>query len=124
MLAHFREADLPKVRGHARTDSTHVLASVRQLHKREMVGKTVRAALIHDALASEDLLPDTHIVDKGYTDADLLVTSLVFGSSARCVRTRVGKRLLDKASTCLSFRLIGRLSARPTNRDSTQPLGG
>ena len=45
MLAHFREAGLLKVRGHARTDSTHVLASVRQLHKLEMVGEAVRAVL-------------------------------------------------------------------------------
>lgn len=45
MLAHFRGAGLLKVRGHARTDSTHVLASVRQLHKLEMVGETLRAAL-------------------------------------------------------------------------------
>ena len=45
MLVHFREAGLLKVRGHTRTDSTHVLASVRQLHKLEMVGETVRAAL-------------------------------------------------------------------------------
>ena len=45
MLVHFREAGLLKVRGHARTDSTHVLASVRQLHKLEMAGETVRAAL-------------------------------------------------------------------------------
>ncbi len=45
MLAHFREAGLLKARGHARTDSTHVLASVRQLHKLEMVGEAVRAAL-------------------------------------------------------------------------------
>ena len=51
MLAHFREAGLLKLRGHARTDSTHALASVRQLHKLEMVGETVRAAL--NGLAAE-----------------------------------------------------------------------
>ncbi len=39
------EAGLLKVKGHARTDSAHVLASVRQLHKLEMVGETMRAAL-------------------------------------------------------------------------------
>jgi len=39
MLTHFREAGLLKVRGHARTDSTHVLASVRQLHKLEWLAK-------------------------------------------------------------------------------------
>lgn len=31
---------------------------------------------IHDALARKNLLPDTHIVDKGYTGADLLASSL------------------------------------------------
>ncbi len=56
MLAHFRGADLLKVRGHARTDSTHVLASVRQLHKLEMVGETVRAALNGLAAAAPEWL--------------------------------------------------------------------
>ena len=30
----------------------------------------------HNALARKNLLPDTHIVDKGYTDAELLASSL------------------------------------------------
>lgn len=58
MLAHFREAGLLKVRGHARTDSTHVLASVRQLHKLEMAGETVRAALNGLAAVSLEWLTD------------------------------------------------------------------
>jgi transposase len=58
MLAHFREAGLLKVRGHARTDSTHVLASVRQLHKLEMVGETVRAALNGLAAAAPEWLAE------------------------------------------------------------------
>lgn len=56
MLTHFKEAGLLKVRGHARTDSTHVLASVRQLHKLEMVGETVRAALNRLAAAAPEWL--------------------------------------------------------------------
>jgi transposase len=60
MLAHFKEAGLLKVRGHARTDSTHVLASVRQLHKLEMVGETVRAALNGLAAAAPEWL-EKHI---------------------------------------------------------------
>jgi transposase len=56
MLVHFKEAGLLKVRGHARTDSTHVLASVRQLHKLEMVGETVRAALNGLAAAAPEWL--------------------------------------------------------------------
>jgi transposase len=47
---------LLKVRGHACTDSTHVLASVRQLHKLEMVGETVRAALNGLAAAAPEWL--------------------------------------------------------------------
>lgn len=58
MLAHFREVGLLKVRGHARTDSTHVLASVRQLHKLEMAGETVRAALNGLAAAAPEWLAD------------------------------------------------------------------
>ena len=56
MLMHFGEAGLLKVRGHARTDSTHVLASVRQLHKLEMVGETVRVALNGLAAAAPEWL--------------------------------------------------------------------
>jgi len=56
MLGHFREAGLLKVRGHARTDSTNVLAAVRQLHKLEMVGETVRTALNGLAAAAPEWL--------------------------------------------------------------------
>ena len=45
MLEHFREAGLLKVKGYTRTDRAHLLASVRQLHKLEMVGETMRTAL-------------------------------------------------------------------------------
>lgn len=58
MLVHFKEAGLLKLRGHARTDSTRVLASVRQLHKLEMVGETVRAALSGLAAESPEWLAE------------------------------------------------------------------
>ncbi|MDQ3398715.1 MAG: IS1182 family transposase [Deinococcota bacterium] len=58
MLLHFKDAGLLKVRGHARTDSTHVLASVRQLHKLEMVGETMRAALNGLAAAAPEWLAE------------------------------------------------------------------
>jgi transposase len=45
MLEHFKAAGLLKTRGHQRTDSTHVLASVRQLNRLERAGETIRAAL-------------------------------------------------------------------------------
>jgi transposase len=41
-----------------------------------VVQDVTSTAIVHDALASKNLLPDTHIVDKGYTDADLLASSL------------------------------------------------
>ena len=63
MLAHFKEARLLKARAHARTDSTHVLASVRQLHKLEMVGETVRAALNELAAAAPEWL-EKHLEPK------------------------------------------------------------
>ncbi len=41
-----------------------------------VIQDVTNTAEVHDALARKDLLPDTHIVDKGYTDADLLAPSL------------------------------------------------
>lgn len=45
MLRQFREKGLVKARGQQRTDSTHVLAAVRQLSRIENVGTTLRHAL-------------------------------------------------------------------------------
>ena len=45
MLTHFKERKLIKVRGRARTDSTHVIAAIRQLNRLECVGETLRHAL-------------------------------------------------------------------------------
>jgi transposase len=45
MLAHFKARGLIKPRGRQRTDSTHVLGAVRDLHLLEMVTETMRAAL-------------------------------------------------------------------------------
>jgi transposase len=41
----FREAGLLKARGKQRTDSTHILAAIRTLHRLENVGETLRHAL-------------------------------------------------------------------------------
>lgn len=49
LLAHFQQAGLLKGRGTQRTDSTHVMASVRDLNRLELVGRTLQAAL--DAIA-------------------------------------------------------------------------
>lgn len=45
MLKRFGEAGLVKARGQQRTDSTHVLAAVRELNRLENVGQTLRYAL-------------------------------------------------------------------------------
>lgn len=45
MLVHFKARDLIRPRGRQRTDSTHVLGAVRDLHLLELVTETLRAAL-------------------------------------------------------------------------------
>jgi transposase len=50
LLERLAESGLVKARGRQRTDATHVLASVRELNRLEMVGETLRAAL--EALAA------------------------------------------------------------------------
>jgi transposase len=56
MLKQFREKGLVKARGQQRTDSTHVLAAVRQLSRLENVGMTLRHALNSLAVAEPDWL--------------------------------------------------------------------
>ena len=51
-----REGGLLKVRGRQRTDSTHVLAAVRDLNRVELLGETLRAALNAIAAAAPDWL--------------------------------------------------------------------
>lgn len=45
MLVKFQEKKLIKQRGKQRTDSTQVIAAIRQLNRLELVGETIRAAL-------------------------------------------------------------------------------
>ena len=45
MLLHFRGMGMLKARGQQRTDSTHVLAAIRDLNRLERVGETMRAVL-------------------------------------------------------------------------------
>lgn len=44
MLEHFKEHKLLKSRGRQRTDSSHVLAAIRQVNRLELVGETLRQA--------------------------------------------------------------------------------
>ena len=46
MLDHFKARGLVKARGMQRTDSTHVLGAVHDLHRLELVGETMRARLM------------------------------------------------------------------------------
>jgi len=56
MLEHFRARGLVKARGKQRTDSTHILGAVHDLHLLELVGETLRAALNDLAAAAPDWL--------------------------------------------------------------------
>lgn len=54
LLKHFQEHGLLKAGGRQRTDSTHVLATIRQLNRLELVGETMRYALNQLALSAPD----------------------------------------------------------------------
>jgi transposase len=56
LLVRCREEGLIKAKGRQRTDSTHVLAAVRQLNRLELVGETLRAALNALAVAAPQWL--------------------------------------------------------------------
>lgn len=56
LLERFREKKLLKVRGHQRTDSTHVLAAIRVMNRLELVTETMRAALNEVAAAAPEWL--------------------------------------------------------------------
>jgi len=56
MLERFKARGLVKPRGKQRTDSTHVLAAVHDLHLLELVGETLRATLEDLATAAPDWL--------------------------------------------------------------------
>jgi transposase len=56
LLQRLREAGLVKAGGRQRTDSTHVLASIRTVNRLELVGEAVRAALTALAAAAPDWL--------------------------------------------------------------------
>jgi transposase len=56
LLTLFQEKGWLKARGVQRTDSTHVLAAIHFLHRLELVGETLRAALNALAVAAPDWL--------------------------------------------------------------------
>lgn len=56
LLERCQQLNLIKARGQARTDSTHILASIRNLNRLECVGETLRAALNALAVVAPDWL--------------------------------------------------------------------
>jgi transposase len=58
MLLGFQERKLLKSRGKQRTDSTHILANIRELNRIEFVGETLRAALNELATVAPAWLKD------------------------------------------------------------------
>jgi transposase len=58
MLACLRDKGLLKVRGRMRTDSTHILAAIRNLSRLECIGETIRQALNVLATFVPDWLSD------------------------------------------------------------------
>lgn len=56
MLAHFKACGLLKARGRQRTDSTHVLAAVRDLRLLELITETLRATLNELAVVAPEWL--------------------------------------------------------------------
>lgn len=55
-------------------DSVHLVTHVETTSS--VIQDVTSTADIHNALARKNLLPETHTADKGYTDADLLASSL------------------------------------------------
>ena len=58
LLERCQELKLIKAKGKARTDSTHILAAIRNLNRLECVGETLRAALNALAVVAPDWLSD------------------------------------------------------------------
>ena len=59
-----RDSGLLKARGRQRTDSTHVLAAVRDLNRLELIGETLRAALNAIAVTAPDWLRSVALLDR------------------------------------------------------------
>ncbi|GAA4978640.1 hypothetical protein GCM10025331_86950 [Actinoplanes utahensis] len=66
LLQRLAELKLVKANGRQRTDSTHVLAAIRGLHRLELAGETVRAALEALSAAAPDWLAT--VIDSSWVD--------------------------------------------------------
>ena len=63
LLERCQQLNLIKVKGKARTDSTHILAAIRNLNRLEYVGETLRCALNALAVVAPDWLSNTIALD-------------------------------------------------------------
>ncbi len=66
LLERCQQLKILKAKGKARTDSTHILAAIRNLNRLECVGETLRAALNALAVVARDWL--SNIVEKDWFD--------------------------------------------------------
>ncbi len=66
LLERCQQLELIKAKGKARTDSTHILAAIRNLNRLECVGETLRAALNALAVVAPDWL--SNVVEKDWFD--------------------------------------------------------
>ncbi len=65
-LEHFKQHKLLRSRGRQRTDSSHVLAAIRQVNHLELVGETLRQALNELAIVAPEWL--TALVSRDWFD--------------------------------------------------------
>lgn len=101
MLERFAERGWVKARGKQRTDSTHVLSSVRTLNRIELVGETLRAALNALAVAAPECLRERAPEDWFSRYGRPVYDDLPKGVNARKeYAERVGK---DGSSSLLSW---------------------
>jgi len=81
-------------------ESLHLITNIETIAAPIADGDVTQA--IHTSLARKNLLPNKHIVDTGYLDAELLVTSQVQHQVKLLGPTRSDLRWQSKAGTCFA----------------------
>lgn len=112
LLARVQAVGLLRARGRQRTDSTQVLASIRQLNRLELVGETLRQALTHLARAAPEWLRE---------HADRLDAEWTQRYGHRFEDFRLPKGKAERAALAGAigregFRLLGAIDAPPSPR--------
>lgn len=108
-LARLKEAGLVRERTTQRTDSTHVLAAVRDLTRLELVTEAVRAALVETARTTSHLL--TGLVDEDW--GRRYGRQIRLGKNPTRPKTRI---LAADDDACQLLELLHRLGYRPGPR--------